>query len=150
MSKKIIFKILLCLSCSSLLTACTAKDSFRGYTFEDQDINIIKIGKTTEADLLERMGSPTSISDFGAKTYYYIAVKQSQTAFWHPKIVTQNVMEIVFDRKNKVSDIHMYSLEEGNKIEYDLETTRLKGNERGSIQHIFDNIGKFNASLPKR
>ncbi|RZI45241.1 outer membrane protein assembly factor BamE [Rickettsiales endosymbiont of Peranema trichophorum] len=130
-------------------TGCKRNEYHHGYSFEDKDLNALETGKTSEKELLDYMGSPTSTADFGPKTYYYISIQQFQKAFWHPQVFEQNVMEVVFDSGDVVKEIKLYKLADGNKVNYDFTTTKLKGNKETYIQHIFHNLGRFNATLPK-
>ncbi len=127
-----------------LLSSCAKHEHFNGYSFDQKEIEAIEIGKTSEEDLRNLLGSPTTISNFGDKTYYYISMQQQSEAFLLPHTVAQDVLEITFNQDNRIKDVHSYSLNEARNVNYATGTTELKGNKMTPLEQIFNNIGKFN------
>lgn len=134
--------ILLTLTC--ILSACTKHEYFHGYSFDAKELESLEVGQTSEQETIGLLGSPTTISDFGDKTYYYISTQQQSEAFFIPNTVAQEVLEISFDQKGKIKNIASYSLKEARNVNYASGTTQLKGNKLTPLEQIFSNIGKFN------
>lgn len=137
--KKILLVATVC-----LLSACTKHEHFHGYSFDEKEISLLKIGQTSEEEARELLGSPTVTSDFGDKTYYYISIQQQSEAFFHPHTVAQDVLEITFNNRKTIKDIKSYTLNEARNINYASGTTELKGNTMTPLEQIFSNVGKFN------
>lgn len=137
-------KILLTSVLFILLTACAKNERYIGYNFDNNHIENIKVGATTEMEVLEKFGTPTTKTSFADLTYYYIAFKQSNTAFFQPKNDEQLVLEVVFNKQKVVQKVETYTLSHANDIGYVEESTELKGNKLSPIQQIMQNVGKFN------
>jgi outer membrane protein assembly factor BamE (lipoprotein component of BamABCDE complex) len=144
--KKLMISLLVLLE----LAACSPQHSYHGYSFEGKNIETIKAGQTTEHQILSTFGSPTTYSDFGDKTYYYIGMRSSRKAFLERKAEEQITLEVVFDHNGLVKSVETYTLERANPIEYEEHKTKLKGNDLNPIQQILRNVGKFNAPKSKK
>lgn len=134
----------LILLCIVLLTACVKEHHHHGYGFNQNSLDLIKVGESSMDDVLNQLGSPTSTGHFGNITFYYISSVSEKIAFFEPKIIEQNVLSISFDRSNKVSEINQYTLDDANDIAFSKSRIEIKGNNLNPIEQIMSNIGKFN------
>lgn len=126
------------------LSACTKHEYYHGYSFDSKEMVQIKINETSENEVIQLLGSPTTTSLFGDKKYFYIAMHQESEAFFLPYTITQDVLEISFNNSNIVSSTKTYTLNDAKKIEHARNTTKLKGNELTPIEQILSNVGRFN------
>lgn len=136
-------KLLVILSLISA-TGCATETYLHGYTFEQSDIDFIAIHKSTRDDVIRELGSPTSKSNFGDSTYYYINFKTEKTAFFDPKVVEQKVLAITFNKKDQVSKIIQHTLDDRNQIAFSEDKTEIQGNYMTPAEQMLSNIGKFN------
>ena len=134
----------LALALSLILTGCATNVYNHGYTFEQSDIATIQINQSTETDVITELGSPSSRSDFGEKTIYYISYKSEKVAFFDPKVIEQRVLAISFDKNNIVSKIVEYTLDDHNQLAFSEDKTEIHGNTLTPIEQILSNVGKFN------
>lgn len=133
-----------------LLNGCAQKENYYGYSFPPEYIKSLHVHKTNVSDVRQLLGSPTTESNFGDKTYYYIAQQQSRVAFLLPKVEDHQVLALTFDNNGVLSTVKTYTLEEARSIKFDEGNTRLRGSESGALEQIVGNIGKFNPqSNPK-
>lgn len=103
---------------------------------------IIK-GQSTKEDVSALLGSPSSASDFGDPSWYYISVQKETVGVFEPEITKQSVTEIVFDESGKVSDIVEYDKKEGKPVEIVNKTTPSAGHSMTAIEQLLGNFGKF-------
>lgn len=133
------------LVCSLLLLQGCAKEYYNhGYGFQQNNIEVIKVGISTYDEVINELGSPTSESNFGKKTIYYISNKTEKIAFLNPKIIEQRVLSIAFDSNRIVSDIYEYTIDDSNNVTFSEKRTEIKGNTLTPIEQIMNNVGKFN------
>jgi len=90
------------------------------------------------------LGSPSSISAFQDRTWYYISRRTEQTAFFDPQVVEQEVLAITFDSQNIVQDMKIYGLENGRMVQMVDRVTPTYGNDLTIIQQVLGNLGRFN------
>lgn len=127
-----------------LLSGCSKGINNHGFNFENTDFESIKVAETSRSDVKQRLGSPTSESNFGPKKYYYISYKTEAVAFFEPKQVEQKVLTIGFDRNDVVNEIEELTLDDANKVIFAEHKTEIKGNTLSPFQQIMSNVGKFN------
>ncbi|MBS0236410.1 MAG: outer membrane protein assembly factor BamE [Proteobacteria bacterium] len=149
MSKSLLRVILLIVGCITVSGCVPNKEYYGGYNFPEDYEKKLVANKTTLAQVQESMGSPTSESSFGDKTYYYIGQHQSRVAFLQPKMESQLVLALTFDKHDILRSVKSYSLAEANEVDFDDSRTRLYGSETGPLEQIVGNIGKFNPQQGK-
>ena len=130
---------------ATALAACSPRQDFRGYAFDEPTLEKIKPGAQTQAQVAQLLGSPSSISTFteANNTWYYIYKETETTAFLAPEVVDQKVVAIDFDDKGKVKDLRRYTLKDGKPVEPISRETPTRGRELGFFEQIFGNIGRF-------
>lgn len=128
------------------LTSCSKELIHHGYSYEPDDLKSIYISRSSTEDVINTMGSPTTFSLFGEKTFYYISVKYQQVAFFDPKIMKQDVIAITFDEQNIVKEINIYDLSKAKKITFIEKKTDIPGKKVGALEQIWGNVGRFNTA----
>lgn len=129
---------------SLLLSGCISEFEHHGFSFEQNNIQTIKVGKSNKQTVVQALGSPSTESNFGSPTYYYIGFKTEKVAFMQPKIVEQRVISIAFDKKDMVADIQEYTIDDINSVAFSEHKTEIRGNTLTPIEQIMSNVGKFN------
>jgi outer membrane protein assembly factor BamE (lipoprotein component of BamABCDE complex) len=126
------------------LSSCAKEVYHHGYSFEQNNVQTIKVGEADYGKVLSELGSPTTKSNFGPKTLYYINYSVEKIAFLDPKITEQKVLAIAFNDKDVVSNIMEYTLDDSNQVAFSEGKTEIQGNTLTPIEQIMTNIGKFN------
>ncbi|MEI7668546.1 MAG: outer membrane protein assembly factor BamE, partial [Pseudomonadota bacterium] len=121
----------------------------RGHIKEDDEIAQIKTGVTTKSEVSKILGSPSSESSFGDKTWYYVSVVKENRSILSPKIVEQKSTEIIFDNNDVVKTVKQYSLNDSKNIEISKRITETEGEHLGFFEQIFANLGRFNKDSDK-
>ncbi|MCA0404711.1 MAG: outer membrane protein assembly factor BamE, partial [Proteobacteria bacterium] len=90
----------------SLLGACADQSpGTRGWVLDDKALDQIKPGSSAEQVVLV-LGTPSTTSTVGGKTYYYISQKVNQQfSFLPEKITDQRVVAVYLDKNNKVARV---------------------------------------------
>jgi outer membrane protein assembly factor BamE (lipoprotein component of BamABCDE complex) len=134
----------------ALLGACTPREDYRGYAFDDSKLNQIKPGVQTENQVAQLLGTPSSVSTFKEHndTWYYIAKDVETVAFWNPETKDQKVLAIDFDDKGKVKQVRSYVMKDGRAISPVAQVTPTSGHNLGFWEQLFGNLGRFNAGGP--
>ena len=125
------------------LAGCLADQGVgvRGHLIDDKALDQIKVGSAAEQVILV-MGTPSTTSTVGGKTYYYIQQKVSQPVlFMKEKITDQRVVAIYIDGKNKVERVANYGLLDGKVFDFISRTTPTGGQEAAFLSNLFRRLG---------
>lgn len=126
-------------------TACAPKVDNGGYVRETPIKDQVTIGKSTQEDVQNTLGSPSAQSTFGEEIWYYITARKEAYAFMRPEIVEQEVVRIEFDKSGVVSKVESYNQDSSKEFDLVKRTTPTEGHTLGFFEQILGNIGRFNA-----
>ncbi|WP_282609147.1 outer membrane protein assembly factor BamE [Pelagibius sp. Alg239-R121] len=124
-----------------LVSGCSNDIQVRGNLPDPEAIGEIETGVHSRRQVAERLGSPSTISTFEDRKWYYVGHKSTQFAFFKPEILERNVLVVTFDGTGKVDDTKAYTLADGQIIDPVSRTTPTEGRELTVLQQIFGNIG---------
>ncbi len=93
----------LLLSVFVALAACAPTVANRGNIIDSDTLTQIKPGTTTREEVATKLGTPTSVSTFDEKVWYYVGRQTEQYSFLTPEVLKQQAIEIDFDDKGIVT-----------------------------------------------
>ena len=128
-----------------MLASCSPIVDMRGHTGEVDDLKQVVTGQTHAEDVVALLGSPTTTSNFGDETWYYVTQKQERVGMFAPKVTEQNITAISFDSNNVVTAVTAYTKEQGKPVQMVSKTTPTEGHEVTFIEQTLGNLGRFNA-----
>src|SRR3546814_21200364 len=86
------------LACATIaLSACGSGVQLRGNTPDPEDVAVIKAGVQSRQDVVDLLGSPSAVSTFEDRKWYYIGQKTQEIAFMKPEVVDRQVLVITSD-----------------------------------------------------
>lgn len=139
-----VLPILALLALVPAVSGCIAQREEKGYVRTTADFDKILPGMSTNKDVLEILGSPSSYSSYGDETWYYISSRRETKAFLKPKIIDQSATAIVFDKEGKVKRVDQYADKDRKEVAVAKEVTPTEGNQITVWQQLLGNLGKFN------
>lgn len=139
----VFFKRFIVLGLTMAVVACSPIIDNRGHSNTELDLSQVVKGQSTRDDVAALLGSPSSASDFGDPSWYYISTQKETVGVFRPEIVKQHVTEIVFDDAGTVKEINEYGKEEGKSVEIVNKTTPSAGHSLTAIEQLLSNFGKF-------
>lgn len=131
------------------LAACDTPVTVRGYVTDPESIEAIMAGQYTEEDVLALLGTPSTVSTFDNRKWYYIGHKSTKFAFQHPEVVERSVLVVSFDDTGYVSYKQIFSLEDGREIEPIARKTPTEGRDLSILQQLLGNLGRLPGSGAK-
>lgn len=126
-----------------LLAACDTGISVRGNLPDAELLATVRPGFDTREDVQRALGSPSTVSTFQDRTWYYIGQKTTQFAFYKPEVLERSVFVVNFDEGGFVADTKLYTLEDGQEVAMVDRETPTEGRELTVLQQIIGNIGRF-------
>ncbi len=143
--KSSIFKLSLILLTS--LAGCATIDN-RGHIVEPEQLASIQVGKTSKEQVAELLGTPSSVSTFGDKTWLYMSETTQRRAFLAPLVLKSNITRIEFDDQGKVKSLDSLTEKDKKVISHVQRSTPTSGHTFGVLEQIFGNVGRFNGKDP--
>ncbi len=130
-----------------ILTGCATYDN-RGHFIEPDQLAHIQVGITTKEQVAELLGTPSSVSTFGNKTWLYMSETTQRRAFLSPLVLKSNTTRIEFDEQGKVTVIDSLTELDHQVISHVNRSTPTSGYSDSVLKQIFGNIGRFNGKDP--
>ena len=141
--KNIKLHIFLALACVTI-SGCAAEISARGNLPTEEKLSQVKPGLTRD-QVVQILGSPSSMATFSDQSWYYIGQKVEDYAFYRPKVLERQVLVIQFDDNGQVSEVARLDKDQGKEIEMVDRTTPAVARDLSIMQQIFGNLGRVPA-----
>jgi outer membrane protein assembly factor BamE (lipoprotein component of BamABCDE complex) len=129
---------------AGLLISCTARIDNHGNEIDLDNLTEIVPGTTNKSRVSALLGAPSSTSDFGEDTWFYIGSTTKTLGFLKPELINRKVVYIAFDKDGVVDSIGKLSEEDGKKIDVVDRKTPTAGQRITILQQLIGNIGRFN------
>lgn len=130
-----------CLALS--LGACSARVANRGNEPDPALIADIASGGISKQEILEILGSPSSVNTFGQDTWYYISEITETLAFFEPEVKKRQVLIVKFDDGGKMQALEHLDLKDGRRLAHIERVTPTFGQELTVIGQIIGNFRRF-------
>lgn len=135
-------KLVLGLSCAAaLLLAGCGEQTTKGHVFDEELIAKIKPGMDGQ-QVLQTIGTPSTVSTVGNQTWYYISQDTHQRfRFMNPTVVNQRVLAINFSKNLKVTDVNNYGMQDGKIFDFSKDETPTGGAELSVVRQLLRATG---------
>jgi len=130
----------------ALVAGCATSVEQRGNLPSQDKIAEVHPGSTTKDEVIKILGSPSSVSIFNDKSWYYISRRTEQFSFFDPDVVDQQVYVVNFDNQDVVKAVDHKGLEDGKEIIPVARVTPAPGRELSFLEQLIGNLGKFNSA----
>ena len=129
---------------AAALSACTPSLQVHGNELDPELLAEIRAGESTQDDVIDLLGSPSSVAMFDGESWFYISERTEKTAFFSPEIKERKVVVFRFDGDGIVSDIESRGLESARAIQPVDRETPTAGNEVTILEQLIGNFGRYN------
>ena len=140
------FSVFSIISGIALVAGCATSVEQRGNLPAQDKLAEVHPGSTTKDEVIKILGSPSSVSVFNDKCWYYISRRTGQFAFLDPSVLDQQVYIVNFDDQGVVKAVGHKGLEDGEEIVPVARATPAPGRELTFLEQIIGNLGRFNNS----
>ena len=104
-------------------------------------VSILKVGIDSKKTITQILGEPTFKGVLGDNSFYYVGTVNSKLAFFNPRLDSQFVLELNFDKNNKLKKLYLYDEKESIDVSMSSLETVHSGKKLTFLQQIFGNIG---------
>lgn len=133
-------KFLTLIACAAFLSACEPTVASRGNILDPDRLAEVKAGTSTREDVATKLGTPTVVSTFDDKIWYYVGRQTEQYSFFDPKVIKQQAIKVVFDEQGVVTSVNTLDLSEAKDIEPVDRSTPTFGNDDTLIKQLLGNL----------
>jgi outer membrane protein assembly factor BamE (lipoprotein component of BamABCDE complex) len=139
------FFIISTISGMALVAGCATSVEQRGNLPAQDKIAEVHPGSATKDKVIKILGSPSSVSIFNDKSWYYISRRTEQFSFFDPSMVDQQVYVVNFDDQGVVKAVDHKGVEDARAIDPVDRATPAPGRELSFLEQVIGNLGKFNS-----
>jgi outer membrane protein assembly factor BamE (lipoprotein component of BamABCDE complex) len=142
--KKTISRLLAVAMIAGIAGACVQGEEFqRGYILDEQALAQVRPGMSAE-QVLETLGTPSTVSTVGNQSWYYISqTTRQQFAFQKQRVVDQRVTAVYFTPNLRVERVALYGIEDGVIFDFISRTTPTGGEEQSFLGNLFRGMTRF-------
>ncbi len=126
--------------------ACSPIVQQHGNLVPQEKLAEIRPGATTKDEVQRILGTPSTLSTFNDKSWFYVSRRTSQVAFFAPKTEDQEALAIDFDPSGVVSGVRQFDMRDSQPVEHVARQTPSVGKELSFVEQLIGNIGKFNTA----
>lgn len=126
------------------MVACTPQVSNHGYRLDEAALAQVQPGWTSRDQVLQLLGSPSSLATFDGAVWYYVSQRTERLSFYQEDVVNQDVVAITFDDLGTVSRVDRHGLDEAQEVSFVGRETPTSGSELSALEQFIGNIGRFN------
>ena len=129
---------------ATTLSGCmVGEDIHHGYVLDERALAQVKPGMAAE-QVLQLLGTPSTVSTVGNKSWYYISQVKSRTLHFMGDTVTdQRVTAVYFNNGLRVERVALYGLQDGKVFDFISRKTEAGGQEANFVGQLFRGLGTF-------
>ena len=131
---------------SFVLSACAPDIRKSGYYPLESELEAVSVGQTTRAEVLGLVGSPSIGSPNSDGVIYYVGQRVRHFGPMKPEVVDRQVVVVSFDSRDRVSNVQILGLEDGQVVVISQRVTETISGDFGFFQQHFGNIGNVSAA----
>jgi len=118
--------------------ACTSigEEFQRGYILDEGALASVKPGMSAD-QVLQTMGTPSTVSTVGNRNWYYISQTSRRTVqFMGETVTNQRIAAVYFTPALRVERVALYGIQEGRVFDFITRTTPTGGQDANLISQL--------------
>ncbi|MBB3173463.1 outer membrane protein assembly factor BamE (lipoprotein component of BamABCDE complex) [Endobacter medicaginis] len=116
----------------------------RGLLFEQNDLANIQPGSSTQADVQQILGTPTTRATFDDNTWIYISEVTEPVVMGFPRIDQQRVIALSFAPSGTLQTMKLLTGKDAREVAMVSQTTPSPGSKASILQQLLGNVGRYN------
>jgi outer membrane protein assembly factor BamE (lipoprotein component of BamABCDE complex) len=138
------------LSAAWLLGGCAGEIATHGDIVQDDKLARIIPMQHSQRDVLEILGSPSTVSVMDGEAWYYIGDRRESLAFFRPELLERDTVVVSFDASGVVTSVDKTTVDKETMIEVVERETPAQGSNLTMIEQFLGNIGRFSSETKER
>ena len=125
------------------VSACSPRAHTRGNLPDPKKVSQLKEGDISREEVVEFLGSPSSVTSFGDEVWFYISEQTETLAWFEPEIKNRQVLALHFDAEGTLKKIEISGLDQSNTITPVDRKTLTHGNKMTILEQLVGNFRRF-------
>jgi outer membrane protein assembly factor BamE (lipoprotein component of BamABCDE complex) len=126
--------------------ACSPKARTSGNLPDPKKLSELKTGDISREEVIEFLGSPSSVTFFGDETWLYISEQTETLGWFEPKIKNRLVLALYFSKDGTLRKIKKSGLGESKTIVYIDRKTPTHGTKMTVFEQLVGNFRRFSGN----
>jgi outer membrane protein assembly factor BamE (lipoprotein component of BamABCDE complex) len=126
-----------------VVSACSPRAQTSGNLPDPKKVSELKTGDISREEVIEFLGSPSSVTSFGDEVWFYISEKTETLGWFEPKVKNRLVLALYFSNDGTLSEIKTSGLDESKKIIPIDRKTLTHGSKMTVFEQLVGNFRRF-------
>ena len=123
--------------------ACSPRARTSGNSPDPKKLSELKTGDISREEVIEFLGSPSSVASFGDEVWFYISEQTETLSWFEPKIKNRLVLALHFSKDGTLSKIKTTGLDESKKVVHIDRRTPTHGSKMSVLEQLVGNFRRF-------
>jgi len=125
----------------STFSGCKKTVHTHGQILSEKQLNALQIGKDDRRKVMRTLGSPSTVSTFGDKTWYYLTEITVDDPLKPNQLQTRKVVVVRFNESGKLAAVETKDKTNARDIKINERATKTQGQSLGVVDQVIENIG---------
>lgn len=125
---------------AALIAGCSPTVASRGNILDPDKLAEVKASTSTREDVATILGTPTTVSPFDDKVWYYVGRQTEQYSFLDPEVINQQAIEVRFDDKGVVTTVTSLDLSQAEEVDPVSRTTPTYGRNDTLLRQLLGDV----------
>ncbi len=135
--------IIIILSLFVTISACSPMARTSGNLPDPKKVLELKTGDISREEVIEFLGSPSSVTSFGDEVWFYISEQTETLGWFEPKIKERLVLALHFSKDGILSKIKKSGLDESKTVIQIDRKTPTHGSKMTVLEQLVGNFRRF-------
>lgn len=128
-----------------LAAACSPVYRNHGYVPLDSELADVKVGESTQQDVADFIGRPSSTGMMTDGGWYYVGSRFKSYGIYETREIERQVVAVSFDDKGVVSNVERFGLDKGRVVVISRRVTESNIKGIGFLRQLMGNLGRISA-----
>lgn len=128
------------------MAACSPIYRNHGYVPDDDQLELVEVGKSTREDVAVAVGRPSVQGVLDESGWFYVQSQFKQSGISAAEEVDREVVSISFDKRGIVSNVERFGLEQGRVVALSRRVTQSNVQGITFLKQLFRNLGRVDTA----
>ncbi|MFC0812084.1 outer membrane protein assembly factor BamE [Paracoccus panacisoli] len=143
-TRRRLIALTLALPLAAATAGCTRMYRNHGYVPTDDELAMVVVGQTSQAELEGLIGRPGAQGLLTGSDWYYVGSRWERYGLNPPREIERHVVAISFDPAGTVTNVQRFGLEQGRIVVLSQRVTDTGVSSASVLRQLFARIGRFN------